>query len=89
MSPGLISDKFPIKGIPSNTTNGSLEAVSERVPRIRICMVAPGCEDVCVMSTPATRFCKAYVIFVEGISCNLSPPTDAIDPVTSDFLAVP
>ena len=89
MSLGLMSDRLPMNGIPSSTISGSLLAFSERVPRIRICIEAPGAEDVCAMSTPATRFCKAYVTLVAGISRSLSPSTEAMEPVTSLRRALP
>ena len=89
MSFGLISDNEPANGMPSNTTNGSLLALSERVPRTRICMEAPGLEEVCDISTPATRPCKADEMLPVCTARRSSPRIEEIEPVTSERFAVP
>ena len=38
---------------PSTTMRGSLDAMIERVPRIRIDVAAPGSPEVVIMSVPA------------------------------------
>src|SRR5690606_40036922 len=80
---GLISPIEPANGIPLSTINGSLLAFKERVPRIRICIEAPGLEEVCVISTPAILPCRAWDIFGEGTSVMASDLIEATEPVTA------
>ncbi len=86
---GLISARDPIKGIPSSTISGLLSPVSERSPRIRICIVAPGLVEVCDIATPAKRPCKACEILDDGMSRSLSPLIETTEPVTASFRCIP
>jgi len=89
MSPGLISAMEPaVIGIPSMTYKGSLVALIERLPRIRISPNSPG-RLFEVISTPVTRPCIACNAFCTGRSSITLLVTLDIAPVTSLFFAVP
>ena len=89
MSLGEISVRLPMNGIPSSTIRGSLDAERERCPRILICIEEPGRDEVCTICTPAMRPSSALETSVAGIALRVSPPTEAIEPVTSERRAVP
>ncbi len=74
---------------PSTTISGSLPAVMEREPRMRMEVPSVGSPETLMMSAPATRPCKAWsteMVAVFSTSCIL---TTATEPVRSAFLASP
>ena len=105
ISPGLMDDKGLSRGprvppalrsppslltsIPSITYSGSLPALIELVPRIRIDVSAPGLPEFWVTCTPAALPCSAWSREVTGTAFSSSALTDATEPVRSLFLAVP
>ena len=89
MSPVAMSEREPMKGTPSSTMSGSLEADRDRSPRIRISRLEPGREEVWDICTPATRPFRERVKSPAATSRRLSPPIEAMEPVTSVLRAVP
>ncbi len=89
MSFGFRSPMPPAMGIPSSTYSGSLDAVSDRVPRTRMLMPSPGLLPLVTISTPGTRPLMASIAFVFGTAATSAPDTDATDPVTSRRACVP
>ena len=90
ISAGLMSLRSETASmIPSTTMSGSFDASIERVPRIRIDVVAPGSPDVDMISAPATRPWIAWSIDVTGASRTSPILTLATEPVRSDFLTLP
>ena len=84
-----MSEILPAKGIPSNTIKGLLSAFNDLVPRIRICISAPGFELDCCICTPGKRPCRAAVRFPVEISLISSACIDETEPVTASRLMVP
>ncbi len=76
-------------GNPSTTYNGSLPALIEVPPRIRIRGSAPGSPLLLVTVTPAARPCSACVAPRVGNSLSSAAETDDIEPVTSLFFWTP
>jgi len=74
---------------PSTTISGSFEAEIERVPRMRIEVVAPGSPVVDMMSAPATRPCSAWSTDSTGRSFTSEILMLATEPVASPFFTVP
>jgi hypothetical protein len=89
MSAEFKSFKLPLKGKPSTTKSGSLEALIERFPLIRMLGVAPGALLVAAMSTPATKPCKDWMAFWEGTWSKSFPLTETTAPVRSFFCWIP
>ena len=89
MSFGFRSPIPPAIGMPSSTYSGSLDAVSEREPRMRMLMPSPGLLPLVTISTPGTRPLIASMAFALGTACTSSPDTEATDPVTSLRACVP
>ena len=89
MSPVAISEREPMNGTPSSTIRGSLEADRERSPRMRISRLAPGRELVWDICTPATRPFREREKSPAATSRRLSPPIEAMEPVTSVLRAEP
>ena len=74
---------------PSTTMSGSLEALREAPPRIRICAPAPGVPPSVITSTPAilpTIISVALLVIPFDSSSGLIAVTD---PVRSSFFARP
>ena len=88
---GLATPEIPplLKGIPSNTINGSLLALKEEPPRIRIVLPDPGAPPLEVIATPATLpmiNCSGLVMapFTKSFE-----PTVVTEPVKSFLRAEP
>ena len=102
---GLIADKAPMRGpsvtpvdispaslftsMPSITYKGSLPALMDVVPLIRIEVSAPGLPDNCVTCTPAALPCSAWSKDVTGTALRSSAFTETTEPVRSLFFTVP
>ena len=74
---------------PSTTSSGSLLALSDEPPRMRICAPAPGEPPAVITSTPATlptSMSEALLVMPLLISSGLMAVTE---PVRSSFLARP
>ena len=69
--------------------SGSLPAVMDRTPRIRILAWSPGLLPAFVMSTPASRFCIALIALNVGVSTSWPAVIVPIAPVTVRFSCVP
>ena len=89
MSDGLISLIPPVIGIPSTTNNGSLLALMERLPRIKIEGEDPGDQFVLDTTTPEARPWRASTAVVEGTAEIISEFNEATEPVKSRFFTVP
>ena len=78
-----------IIGVPSITYKGSLPALIEPIPRIRILLTEPGAPDALVTVTPGTE--PAILSWTEatGTSDSLPGSTLAAAPVKLDFLKLP
>ena len=68
---------------------GSLPALSEPKPRMRIVPVDEGSPDELTICTPGTAPAKASVTDVTWLRASSSAPTTLAEPVKADFLAVP
>ena len=89
ISLGFKSLMFPsIKGKPSTTYKGSLLAVIEPLPRTRIEGEAPGLLSL-KTATPAALPCNDSKAFPTTDAVNASGLICAVEPVKSDFFAVP
>ena len=79
----------PVTGTPSMTMSGSLFALSEAAPRIRIVEEEPGCPDGGVTSRPETLPTRAWpgVVMAPRFTSSLLIATT--DPVMSLFFTVP
>ena len=87
MSSELMSFRSWMASItPSTTISGSFEALIERVPRIRMVVVAPGSPVVDMKSAPAIRPCNALSTESVGRSLMSFILTVETEPVRS-FLA--
>ena len=90
MSLGLISDKFPEKGIPSKITKGLFDAVMEFVPRISIVFDDPSAlEEFSVTCKPAATpwsICSTLTLVFDS---STSLFTETTEPVMSLFFCVP
>ena len=74
---------------PSTMISGSFDAEIERVPRIRIEVVAPGSPVVAMMSAPAMRPWRAWSTETTGTSLMSLILTLATEPLSSVFFTVP
>ena len=75
--------------MPSTIQSGSLPALSELKPRMRIFGLSPGCPEVLVSCTPATFPARACATFD---CCYLTMSSDLMtvaEPVKAYFFAVP
>ena len=85
----LLDSLLVIKGIPSNTYNGSDPALILAVPRTRMLIPPSTLPLVCVICTPANFPTSAFWIFDTGI-CSISfAVTLAILSVNFFLLCVP
>ena len=77
MLSGLATPEMPalLKGIPSNTIKGSLLALKDEPPRIRIVLPDPGAPPLEVIATPATL----PVINCSGLV--MAPFTKSLEPI--------
>ena len=71
------------------TYNGSLPALIDPIPRIRILLTAPGAPDELVTVTPGTEPDNLSCTEATGTSANLPGSTFAAAPVKLDFLKFP
>src|SRR5680860_1254866 len=86
ISCGLISDMVSepsIKGMPSTTYSGSLDAVIERLPLIRTVDVCPSLPPLDCTSTPEICPLTASILFEVWTIPSCSASTEAMDAVTS------
>ena len=75
--------------MPSTIHSGSLPALSELKPRMRIEGLEPGCPEVLAICTPATFPARACATLD---CCDLAMSSDlmtAAEPVKASFFAVP